>query len=89
MRVPGTLVSPSYGGRKKDARHRTHQTISAISERLGIEITADFTKGQEPELAATLTRSGPEAVLVCWKHTHIPDLASALPLIAGTVIPDA
>jgi hypothetical protein len=26
-------------------------------------------------------------VLVCWEHSHIPDLASALPLAEGTVIP--
>jgi hypothetical protein len=26
-------------------------------------------------------------VLICWEHGHIPALASALPLVSGTVIP--
>lgn len=89
LRVPRMLVSPSYGERSKAGRHRTHQTISGISERLGIAIAADFAQGQEPELAAALARSGPGAVLICWDHTHIPALATALPLVHDTVIPKA
>ncbi|MBV9447843.1 MAG: hypothetical protein JO345_18310 [Streptosporangiaceae bacterium] len=87
LQVPATLISPSYGDKAKAAQHRTHQTIKAISDRLGIAITADFAKGQEPQLAAALTESGPGAVLICWDHAHIPALASALPLVHGTVIP--
>lgn len=89
LRVPETLVSPSYGGRKDNARHRTHQTISGISDRLGIEIAADFEKGDEPRLARSLVTSGPGPVLVCWEHTHIPDIASALPVAAGAAVPDS
>ena len=87
LHVPRMLVSPAYGDRSKAGRHRTHQTISGISERLGIAIAADFPKGQEPELAAALAKSGPGTVLVCWDHAHIPALAAALPLVHGTVIP--
>ena len=87
LRVPGRLISPSYGDRSKAGRHRTHQTISGISDRLGIAIAADFAKGQEPELWAALAKSGPGAVLICWDHAHIPALATALPLVDGTVIP--
>ena len=87
LHVPSLLVSPSYGDRQHNARHRTHQTVSGISERLGIAIAAEFAKGQETELAAELTTRGPGAVLVCWDHAHIPALASALPLANGTVIP--
>lgn len=87
LRVPRMLISPSYGDGDKTAQHRTHQTIRGISDRLGIEITADFAKGHEARLAAALNRSGPGAVLICWDHAHIPALASALPLIHGTVIP--
>lgn len=87
LQVPRMLISPSYGGRSKTARHRTHQTISGISDRLGIAIAADFAKGQEPELAAALVKSGPGAVLICWDHARIPALASALPVVHGTVIP--
>jgi len=87
LRVPRMLVSPSYGDSAKAAEHRTHQTISGISDRLGIAIAADFAKGHEEQLAAELKKSGPGAVLICWDHTHIPALASALPLAHGTVIP--
>jgi hypothetical protein len=87
LQVPTMLISPSYGDKEKTARHRTHQTISGISDRLGIAIAADYAKGQERHLSAALTKSGPGAVLICWEHTHIPALASALPLVHGTVIP--
>jgi len=28
-------------------------------------------------------------VLICWEHDHIPSLATSLPVVAGTVIPQA
>ena len=89
LQVPRMLVSPSYGDSGKTTRHRTHQTIRGISDRLGIAITTDFAKGREQHLAAALAESGPGAVLICWEHAHIPALASALPLVPGTVIPKA
>jgi hypothetical protein len=88
LRVPRMLISPSYGDSAKTAEHRTHQTISGISDRLGIAIASDFAKGHEEQLAAELTKSGPGTVLICWDHAHIPALASALPLADGTVIPN-
>ncbi len=81
------LISPSYGHPSKTADHRTHQTIRGLSERLGVGITTDFAKGQEPQLATAVLKSGPGAVLICWEHGHIPALASALPLVGGSVIP--
>jgi hypothetical protein len=87
LRVPRTLISPSYGHGSKTAEHRTYQTIREMSDRLGVEITADFAKGQEPQLATAVLNSGPGAVLICWEHSHIPVLASTLPLVSGTVIP--
>jgi len=87
LQVPRMLVSPSYGDTSKTALHRTHQTIRGISDRLGIAIATDFAKGHEAQLAAALAKSGPGAVLICWDHAHIPALASALPLVDGTVIP--
>jgi hypothetical protein len=87
LQVPRMLISPSYGDSSKTAQHRTHQTIRGVSDRLGIPIATDFAKGHELQLAAALTESGPGAVLICWDHAHIPELASALPLVRGTVIP--
>jgi hypothetical protein len=89
LRVPRRLIAPHYGDKDKTVHHRTHQTISGISDRLGIAIATEFAKGQVPELAAALTGSGPGTVLICWDHAHIPALASALPLADGTVIPRA
>jgi len=87
LHVPRMLISPSYGDRSKTAQHRTHQTIRGVSDRLEIAIATDFAKGEEPQLAAALAKSGPGAVLICWDHAHIPALATALPLVHGTVIP--
>jgi hypothetical protein len=87
LQVPRMLIAPSYGDSSKAAHHRTHQTIRGISDRLGIAIETDFAKGEEPQLAAALEKSGSGAVLICWDHSHIPALASALPLVHGTVIP--
>jgi hypothetical protein len=89
LQVPRMLISPSYGHGDKTADHRTHQTIRGLSDRLSVEITADFAKGQESQLAAAVLNSGPGAVLICWEHSHIPALASALPLVSGTAIPGA
>jgi hypothetical protein len=87
LQVPRMLISPSYGHANATADHRTHQTIRGLSDRIGVEITADFAKGQEERLASALLSSGPGVVLICWEHGHIPVLASALPLVSGTVIP--
>jgi len=89
LQVPRMLISPSYGHQNKTADHRTHQTIRGLSDRIGVEITADFAKGEEERLVAAVLDSGPDAVLICWEHGHIPDLAAALPLVSGTVIPKA
>jgi hypothetical protein len=87
LRVPRMLISPSYGHGRKTADHRTYQTIRGVSDRLGVDITSDFGKGQEPQLATAVLTSGPGAVLICWEHSHIPALASALPLTDGSTIP--
>lgn len=87
LRIPSALISPCYGDSARTARHRTHQTLRGLADRLGIEIATDFAKGRERQLAAALTRSGPGAVLICWDHAHIPALASALPLVDGTANP--
>jgi len=52
------LISPSYGHASKTAERRNHQTIRGLSDRLGVEITADFAKGQEPQLATVVLNSG-------------------------------
>jgi hypothetical protein len=89
LRTPGTLLSPSYGDHGKSANHRAYQTIQGLSERLGIQIVSAFAEGHEPKLAASVVSSYSGVVLICWEHGRIPALASALPTVAGTAIPQA
>jgi broad specificity phosphatase PhoE len=89
LQTPATLLSPSYGDPGKTTAHRTYQTIQGLSERLGIAIASDFAEGQEPQLAANVVSTGSGIVLICWEHDHIPALATALPTVSGTSIPQA
>jgi hypothetical protein len=86
LQTPATLLSPSYGP-DKTAEHRTYQTIQGLSGRLGIAIVSAFAEGQEPQLAASVVSQNSGVVLICWEHDHIPSLASSLPTVPGTVIP--
>lgn len=87
LRTPNVLVAPSWGHPGKTAAHRSYQTIQGLSEHLGLAITSRFTQGQEQQLADSLVRSHSGVVLVCWEHKHIPVIASALPVVGGTAIP--
>jgi hypothetical protein len=87
LRTPATLVAPSWGHPHKTAAHRSYQTIQGLSEHLGLPITSPFAEGQEEKLADSLVRDHSGVVLICWEHKHIPVIASALPVTAGTAIP--
>jgi hypothetical protein len=87
LQVPTALLSPSYGNPSKTTAHRTYQTIQGLSGRLGLQIASDFAEGQEPQLAASVVSSSSGIVLICWEHDHIPALASSLPTVPGTGIP--
>ena len=89
LQTPATLLSPSYGSQDKTTGHRTYQTIQGLSDRLGIAIASAYAEGQEPQLAANVVSTYVGVVLICWEHDHIPSLASALPAVPGTVIPQA
>jgi hypothetical protein len=87
LQTPTALLSPSYGDPGKTAAHRTYQTIQGLSGRLGLAIVSAFAEGQEPQLAASVVSGYSGVVLICWEHDHIPALASSLPAVPGTVIP--
>ena len=57
------------------------------SERLGLPITSQFAQGQEQQLADSLVRGYSGVVLICWEHSHIPVIASWLPVVSGAAIP--
>ena len=87
LQTPVALLSPSYGDPAKTAEHRTHETIQGLSDRLGLAIVSAFAEGSEPQLAASVVSSNSGVVLICWEHDHIPAIATALPTVPGTVIP--
>jgi hypothetical protein len=89
LTTPAALLSPSYGDPAKTAVHRTHQTIQGLSDRLGLAIVSAFAEGSEPQLAASVVSTYSGVVLICWEHGHIPAIATALPTVPGTVIPQA
>jgi hypothetical protein len=87
LRTPTVLVAPSWGHPGKTAAHRSYQTIQGLSEQLELPITTEFAQGQERQLADSLVSSHSGVVLICWEHSHIPLIASSLPLVSGTAIP--
>jgi len=87
LQTPAALLSPSYGDPDKTTNHRTYQTIEALSDRLGLAIVSAYAEGGEPALASNVVSQYSGVVLICWEHDHIPSLASSLPTVAGTVIP--
>ena len=87
LKTPAALLSPSYGSSAKTAGHRTYQTIQGLSDRLGLAIVSGFAEGSEAQLAASVVSSYSGVVLICWEHDHIPAIATSLPTVAGTVIP--
>jgi len=87
LRAPTVLVAPSWGHPGKTAAHRSYQTIQGLSEQLGLPIESEFAQGQEQQLVSSLVRSCSGVVLICWEHSHIPVIASWLPVVSGTAIP--
>ena len=87
LRTPTVLVAPSWGHPGKTAAHRSYQTIQGLSERLGLPIATPFAQGQEQQLADSLVHGYSGVVLICWEHSHIPAIASWLPVVSETVIP--
>jgi hypothetical protein len=53
---------------------RTRQTLTPLAKKLGIEINEDFSAGDEEELARH-ARARHGAVLICWRHHHLDELA--------------
>ncbi|HEY6311844.1 MAG TPA: hypothetical protein VIY52_13705 [Streptosporangiaceae bacterium] len=87
LKTPAALLSPSYGDADKTTGHRTYQTIQGLSDRLGLAIVSDFAEGSEPQLAAGVVSGYSGVVLICWEHEHIPAIATSLPTVPGTIIP--
>jgi hypothetical protein len=87
LRTPTALISPTWGSHGKTDKHRAYQTIMGLSDRLGLPIDSPFPEEQEPKLAASVVSDYPGVVLICWEHSRIPELASALPVTDASAIP--
>ena len=55
--------------------------------RLGLAIVSAYAEGDEPQLAAAVLSQYSGVVLICWEYDHIPSLASSVPAVQGTAIP--
>ncbi|HEY3410657.1 MAG TPA: hypothetical protein VGK53_21010 [Propionicimonas sp.] len=78
---PTVLISPDYGA--DSAQHRTVETITPLSRRLGVPITEPQAKGSETALAqGTIMGLTDADLLVCWEHHHIPAIVAALGSVA-------
>ncbi len=88
LRTPTTLYSPDYGTPSATRGHRTYQTIEGLSDRLGLPINTLCAEHDSADLAKATLADTSEVVLICWEHTHIPAIASALPTTPDTRIPE-
>jgi hypothetical protein len=62
---------------------RPLQTITQLSQKLGIPVNLEHSRGQETQLAAVLSRAV-DVALVCWQHESIAAILKALtPVPAG------
>lgn len=63
---------------------RQRQTLQLLAARIGIEVNLDHGVGEEEQLlGAVSTTPGP--VLICWKHDHMPTIATHLSEPVGAV----
>ena len=61
---------------------RPEQTITQLSQLIGVTIDSAFVKGHEAQVAAAAVASG-DVVLIAWQHEDIPAIAAAIPGASG------
>ncbi|WP_441250179.1 histidine phosphatase family protein [Kitasatospora sp. McL0602] len=57
--------------------HRMRQTVTPLSQHLGLPLDTTHPEGQEAELARAAL-AAPAPVLICWEHSRIPAIVQAL-----------
>ena len=85
LAVPTHLYSSAYPN--ASVNHRTYETLLPLSQRLGLPINTTDPEGQEAQLAASILASDAGGSLVCWGHSHIPDIAANIPVVTGVDVP--
>jgi hypothetical protein len=63
---------------------RPAETIEPLAQKLNLQISLEFTKGQESEVASAAQACG-GPVLIAWQHETIHDMANAIP--GGSIAP--
>ncbi|WP_102923062.1 hypothetical protein [Streptomyces noursei] len=80
---PRTIYAATDQGPKAGA-HRMRQTVTPLAHHMGLKVDTEFAESEEGALAkAALSATGP--VLICWEHSRIPDIVSALGASGGGV----
>jgi hypothetical protein len=67
-------ILAGHGGSKS---RRPLETISPLAAKLGVDVDLRFAKGQEADLAATISLMDGVG-LICWQHEDIVAIANAL-----------
>ncbi|MCK7626010.1 hypothetical protein MUU72_23380 [Streptomyces sp. RS10V-4] len=81
---PRTIFAATDQGPHAGA-HRMRQTVTPLAHHLGLTLNTTYAESQEAALAkAALSATGP--VLICWEHSRIPDIVTALGA-TGTGVP--
>jgi hypothetical protein len=62
---------------------RARQTVTPLAARLGVPVNTEFGKGDETVLAREVV-SRSEPTLICWRHSELPVIATALGAVAPT-----
>ncbi|MEU7641068.1 MULTISPECIES: hypothetical protein [unclassified Streptomyces] len=82
---PRTIYAATDQGPNAGA-HRMRQTVTPLARHMGLKVDTDYAESEEGNLAkAALSATGP--VLICWEHSRIPDIVSALGA-SDTDVPD-
>jgi broad specificity phosphatase PhoE len=87
LRRPTALYAPDYGSPAATRGHRTYQTVEGLAGVLGLPINTLCAQGKSAELAAAALANTSDVVLICWDHTHIPAIGTALPTLPDTRLP--
>jgi len=95
--TPTELIAPDYGDDEKNLVHRTNQTILPLARLLSLHIEkaggkekgnpVSFQEGNEPAIGEVVANELAGVTLICWEHTAIYQIASNIPTVAGTRIP--
>ncbi|KUL38797.1 hypothetical protein ADL22_16085 [Streptomyces sp. NRRL F-4489] len=81
---PRTIFAATDQGPHAGA-HRMRQTVTPLAQHMGLTLNTTYAETQEAALAkAALSATGP--VLICWEHSRIPDIVTALGA-SGTGVP--